>query len=108
MLRAGGLSDDRIPTQIFNPITYYRHLSKKSYAPAMHVEDLEIVLGSHVTDQKKFTKVPFPQRWRKREQNEKVTFGNNAFCVANTNAFNCLPSSPLTPPSPPSWGRGEG
>ncbi len=52
-------------------------------AVGMQVEDLEIVLDSHVTDQKKFAEIPFSQRWEKREQNEKDTFGNNAFRVAN-------------------------
>ena len=56
-------------------------------AAGMQVEDLEIVLDSHVTDQKKFAKMPFSQRWKKREQNEEVTFGNNAFWVASCRSY---------------------
>jgi hypothetical protein len=56
-------------------------------AAGMQAEDLEIVLDSHVTDEKKFAKMPFSQRWKKREQNEKDTFGNNAFCVTNCRSY---------------------
>jgi hypothetical protein len=37
-------------------------LPTKGYAPEMQVEDLEIVLDSHVTDEKQSTKMPFSQK----------------------------------------------
>jgi hypothetical protein len=49
----------------------------------MQVEVLEILLDSRITDQKNFTKIPFSERWRRRQQNEEVTFWNNAFGVGN-------------------------
>jgi len=53
----------------------------------MQVEVLEIFLDSRITDQNHFTKAPFSQRWRKREQNEEVTFWNNAFGVGNCRSY---------------------
>jgi len=47
----------------------------------------EVLLDFHVTDLKKSIKMPFSQRWRKREQNEKVTYWNNAFCVAYCRSY---------------------
>jgi hypothetical protein len=47
----------------------------------MQVEVLEILLDSHITDQKAVTKIPFSERWRRRQQNEKVTLWNNPFSV---------------------------
>jgi hypothetical protein len=49
----------------------------------MQVEVLEILLDSHITDQKNFTKIPFSERWRRRQQDEKVTFWNNFFGIGN-------------------------
>jgi hypothetical protein len=50
-------------------------------AAGMQAEVLEILLDSHITDQKKFTQIPFSEGWRRRQQNEKVTFWNNPFSV---------------------------
>jgi hypothetical protein len=56
-------------------------------AAGMQVEVLEILLDSHITDQKKFTQISFSENWRRRQQNEKVTFWNNAFCVGNCRSY---------------------
>jgi hypothetical protein len=53
----------------------------------MQVEVLEILLDSHITDQKNFTKIPFSERWRRRQQNEKVTFWNNFFGIGNCSSY---------------------
>jgi len=55
-------------------------------AAGMQVEVVEILLDSHITGQKKFTKIPFSERWR-RQQNEKVTFWNNAFGVGHCSSY---------------------
>jgi hypothetical protein len=37
-----------------------------------------------------------------------VVLSDTLISLANTNAFITLAFSPLTPPSPPSWGEGKG
>jgi len=53
----------------------------------MQVEVFEILLDSHIAGQKKFTKMPFSERWRRRQQNEEVTFWNNVFGVGNCRSY---------------------
>jgi hypothetical protein len=53
----------------------------------MQVEALEILLDSHITDQKHFTKIPFSERWRRSQQNEQVPFWNNACGVGNCRSY---------------------
>jgi hypothetical protein len=56
-------------------------------AAGMQVEVLEILLDSHITDQKHFTKIPFSEKWRRRQQDEKVTFWNNFFGIGNCSSY---------------------
>jgi len=53
----------------------------------MQVEVLESFLDSHITDQNHITGASFLEWWRERQQDEEVSFWNNAFGVGNYRTY---------------------